>query len=180
MLCIGPLIAIPRTAATTYEVGVLPSFPGAGPIWTSVPLPIGSTKSGRNAPEPAFHARTVGRKAKYGLDTLPIAKLPLTGPFPDKISLQSCPRNVLGIGPFGYQGRDQERSCCKNQFHYVSNWLCPEGHPRKTVANRAKAALIANTNEHQRAHWTDEPSKKATKPCRHPVPFCFTKKKAPG
>jgi len=36
MLCIGPLIAIPRTAATTYEVGVLPSFPGAGPIWTSV------------------------------------------------------------------------------------------------------------------------------------------------
>jgi LIVCS family branched-chain amino acid:cation transporter len=36
MLCIGPLIAIPRTAATTYEVGVLPSFPGSGPIWTSV------------------------------------------------------------------------------------------------------------------------------------------------
>jgi len=36
MLCIGPLIAIPRTAATTYEVGVLPSFPNAGPIWTSV------------------------------------------------------------------------------------------------------------------------------------------------
>jgi LIVCS family branched-chain amino acid:cation transporter len=36
MLCIGPLIAIPRTAATTYEVGVLPSFPGFGPIWTSV------------------------------------------------------------------------------------------------------------------------------------------------
>ncbi len=36
MLCIGPLIAIPRTAATTYEVGVLPSFPGSGPIGTSV------------------------------------------------------------------------------------------------------------------------------------------------
>lgn len=36
MLCIGPLIAIPRTAATTYEVGVLPSFPEYGPIWTSV------------------------------------------------------------------------------------------------------------------------------------------------
>ncbi|WP_316822971.1 branched-chain amino acid transport system II carrier protein [Pedobacter gandavensis] len=36
MLCIGPLIAIPRTAATTYEVGVLPSFPSSGPILTSV------------------------------------------------------------------------------------------------------------------------------------------------
>ena len=36
MLCIGPLIATPRTAATTYEVGVLPSFPGSGPILTSV------------------------------------------------------------------------------------------------------------------------------------------------
>jgi LIVCS family branched-chain amino acid:cation transporter len=36
MLCIGPLIAIPRTAATTYEVGVLPSFQDSGPIWTSV------------------------------------------------------------------------------------------------------------------------------------------------
>lgn len=36
MLCIGPLIAIPRTAATTYEVGILPSFPTIGPIWTSV------------------------------------------------------------------------------------------------------------------------------------------------
>ena len=32
MLCIGPLIAIPRTAATTYEVGVLPSFPTSGPF----------------------------------------------------------------------------------------------------------------------------------------------------
>ncbi len=36
MLCIGPLIAIPRTAATTFEVGVLPSFPEAKPIWTSI------------------------------------------------------------------------------------------------------------------------------------------------
>ncbi|MCX2454187.1 branched-chain amino acid transport system II carrier protein [Pedobacter sp. PLR] len=36
MLCIGPLIAIPRTAATTYEVGILPSFPESGPIWTSL------------------------------------------------------------------------------------------------------------------------------------------------
>lgn len=36
MFCIGPLIAIPRTAATTYEVGVLPSFPDAGPLWTSL------------------------------------------------------------------------------------------------------------------------------------------------
>ncbi|MGV6944443.1 branched-chain amino acid transport system II carrier protein [Sphingobacterium kyonggiense] len=36
MLCIGPMIAIPRTAATTFEVGILPSFPDAKPIWTSI------------------------------------------------------------------------------------------------------------------------------------------------
>lgn len=36
MLCIGPLIAIPRTAATTHEVGVLPAFPGLHATWTSV------------------------------------------------------------------------------------------------------------------------------------------------
>jgi LIVCS family branched-chain amino acid:cation transporter len=36
MLCIGTMIAIPRTAATTYEVGILPSFPGLSPIWASV------------------------------------------------------------------------------------------------------------------------------------------------
>ena len=36
MLCIGPFIAIPRTAATTFEVGVLPSFPNSSPIWTSI------------------------------------------------------------------------------------------------------------------------------------------------
>ena len=36
MLCIGPLIAIPRTAATTFEVGILPSFPNFNPILSSV------------------------------------------------------------------------------------------------------------------------------------------------
>lgn len=36
MLGIGPLIAIPRTAATTYEVGLLPTFPSLSPIWGSV------------------------------------------------------------------------------------------------------------------------------------------------
>ena len=28
VLCIGPFLAIPRTAATTYEMGVVPTFPG--------------------------------------------------------------------------------------------------------------------------------------------------------
>ena len=36
MACIGPLIAIPRTAATTYEVGLKPFFPNLNPIWGSV------------------------------------------------------------------------------------------------------------------------------------------------
>ncbi|WP_212592483.1 branched-chain amino acid transport system II carrier protein [Sphingobacterium humi] len=36
MLCIGPMIAIPRTAATTFEVGILPNFPGSNPVWTSI------------------------------------------------------------------------------------------------------------------------------------------------
>lgn len=36
MLSIGPLIAIPRTAATTFEVGVQPIFPEAKPMVTSV------------------------------------------------------------------------------------------------------------------------------------------------
>jgi len=36
MLCIGPLIAIPRTAATTYEVGLLPSFPNFSPVVASI------------------------------------------------------------------------------------------------------------------------------------------------
>lgn len=31
MLCIGPLIAIPRTGATTFEVGMLPFFPDLSP-----------------------------------------------------------------------------------------------------------------------------------------------------
>ena len=32
MISVGPVFAIPRTAATTHEVGILPFFPGA-PIW---------------------------------------------------------------------------------------------------------------------------------------------------
>lgn len=36
ILCIGPLIAIPRTAATTYEVGILPTFPNFSPIIASI------------------------------------------------------------------------------------------------------------------------------------------------
>lgn len=32
MLCIGPLIAIPRTGATTYEIGIQPNFPSFNPI----------------------------------------------------------------------------------------------------------------------------------------------------
>lgn len=36
MICIGPLIALPRTAATTFEVGILPSFPNSNPVWTSI------------------------------------------------------------------------------------------------------------------------------------------------
>lgn len=36
MLCIGPMIAIPRTAATTFEVGILPSFPSCSPILASI------------------------------------------------------------------------------------------------------------------------------------------------
>lgn len=36
MLCIGPLIAIPRTAATTFEVGLLPNFPGFSPVLSSI------------------------------------------------------------------------------------------------------------------------------------------------
>lgn len=36
MICIGPLIAIPRTAATTYEVGVKPFFPELSPIIPSL------------------------------------------------------------------------------------------------------------------------------------------------
>lgn len=36
MLCIGPLIAIPRTGATTFEVGILPNFPNFNPIISSI------------------------------------------------------------------------------------------------------------------------------------------------
>lgn len=36
MLAIGPLLAIPRTAATTYEMGVKPLFSGASPIIASI------------------------------------------------------------------------------------------------------------------------------------------------
>ncbi|MDO5616246.1 MAG: branched-chain amino acid transport system II carrier protein [Cruoricaptor ignavus] len=36
MLCIGPLVAIPRTASTTYEVGILPSFPKVNNVLFSI------------------------------------------------------------------------------------------------------------------------------------------------
>lgn len=36
MLCIGPLVAIPRTAAATFEIGVQPVFPSFNPIIFSV------------------------------------------------------------------------------------------------------------------------------------------------
>lgn len=36
MLCIGPLIAIPRTGATTFEVGIQPLFPNFNPIFFSI------------------------------------------------------------------------------------------------------------------------------------------------
>lgn len=36
MICIGPLIAIPRTAATTFEVGLKPFFPELNPFWSSL------------------------------------------------------------------------------------------------------------------------------------------------
>lgn len=36
ILAIGPCFAIPRTAATVHEVGVLPFFPGTSPVVTSV------------------------------------------------------------------------------------------------------------------------------------------------
>lgn len=36
MICIGPLIAIPRTAATTFEVGLKPFFPEMNPLWGSL------------------------------------------------------------------------------------------------------------------------------------------------
>jgi LIVCS family branched-chain amino acid:cation transporter len=36
MICIGPLIAIPRTAATTFEVGIKPFFPTLNPLYGSL------------------------------------------------------------------------------------------------------------------------------------------------
>lgn len=36
MLSIGPMVAIPRTAATTFEIGVLPLFPKVNPILASI------------------------------------------------------------------------------------------------------------------------------------------------
>lgn len=36
ILCIGPLLAIPRTGAATYEVGVQPIFPGISPLVSSL------------------------------------------------------------------------------------------------------------------------------------------------
>ena len=36
MICLGPLLAIPRTAATTYEMGVVPIFEGFSPVVFSI------------------------------------------------------------------------------------------------------------------------------------------------
>ncbi len=36
MICLGPLLAIPRTAATTFEMGVQPLFEGFSPVLVSV------------------------------------------------------------------------------------------------------------------------------------------------
>lgn len=36
MLCIGPLVAIPRTAAATFEIGIQPLFPGFNSVVFSV------------------------------------------------------------------------------------------------------------------------------------------------
>lgn len=36
LLCIGPLIAIPRTGASVYEVSILPLIPDAQPVWVCI------------------------------------------------------------------------------------------------------------------------------------------------
>lgn len=36
VICIGPLLAIPRTAAVTYEIGIKPLFPNASPIISAI------------------------------------------------------------------------------------------------------------------------------------------------
>ena len=36
MICLGPLLAIPRTAATTFEMGIEPLFNGFSPVLFSI------------------------------------------------------------------------------------------------------------------------------------------------
>ncbi|MGL5693552.1 MAG: branched-chain amino acid transport system II carrier protein, partial [Peptostreptococcaceae bacterium] len=36
MICLGPLLAIPRTAATTFEMGIMPLFEGINPVIFSI------------------------------------------------------------------------------------------------------------------------------------------------
>ena len=36
MICLGPLLAIPRTAATTFEMGIQPIFSSVSPVLVSV------------------------------------------------------------------------------------------------------------------------------------------------
>lgn len=36
ILCIGPLVALPRTGATTFEIGIHPLLPDFSPIWFSI------------------------------------------------------------------------------------------------------------------------------------------------
>ncbi len=36
MICLGPLLAIPRTAATTFEMGIMPLFEGFNPVIFSI------------------------------------------------------------------------------------------------------------------------------------------------
>ena len=36
MICLGPLLAIPRTAATTFEMGISPLFDGFSPVLFSI------------------------------------------------------------------------------------------------------------------------------------------------
>ena len=36
MICLGPLLAIPRTAATTFEMGISPLFNGFNPVLFSI------------------------------------------------------------------------------------------------------------------------------------------------
>lgn len=36
ILCIGPMVAIPRTSASTYEMAIAPNLPGVSPILFSI------------------------------------------------------------------------------------------------------------------------------------------------